>query len=123
MALSVLPLDLSSWDESGRDCLVLPVFKDDRRVLFGDQRLDVTLEHAAADVTRSGCAVDRELGVLAHIDEMETLAAVEPGADVGDAALLDPRAGIHHQGEEARTVLHARKIVYIWPGARRARSV
>ena len=30
MALSVLPLDLSRWDESGRDCLVLPVFKDDR---------------------------------------------------------------------------------------------
>jgi hypothetical protein len=30
MALSVLPLDLSRWDESMRDCLVLPVFKDDR---------------------------------------------------------------------------------------------
>jgi cytosol aminopeptidase family protein len=30
MALSVLPLDLSRWDESSRDCLVLPVFKDDR---------------------------------------------------------------------------------------------
>lgn len=30
MALSVLPLDLSRWDEANRDCLVLPVFKDDR---------------------------------------------------------------------------------------------
>lgn len=30
MALSVLPLDLARWDESTRDCLVLPVFKDDR---------------------------------------------------------------------------------------------
>ena len=30
MALSVLPLDLARWDESVRDCLVLPVFKDDR---------------------------------------------------------------------------------------------
>jgi hypothetical protein len=30
MALSVLPLDLARWDESRRDCLVLPVFKDDR---------------------------------------------------------------------------------------------
>ncbi len=30
MALSVLPLDLSRWDEHPRDCLVLPVFKDDR---------------------------------------------------------------------------------------------
>ncbi len=30
MALSVLPLDLSRWDEAKRDCLVLPVFKDDR---------------------------------------------------------------------------------------------
>lgn len=30
MALSVLPLDLSRWDETSRDCLVLPVFKDDR---------------------------------------------------------------------------------------------
>lgn len=30
MALSVLPLDLARWDETSRDCLVLPVFKDDR---------------------------------------------------------------------------------------------
>ena len=30
MALSVLPLDLARWDESMRDCLVLPVFRDDR---------------------------------------------------------------------------------------------
>lgn len=30
MALSVLPLDLARWDEVKRDCLVLPVFKDDR---------------------------------------------------------------------------------------------
>jgi hypothetical protein len=28
--LSVLPLDLSRWDEAKRDCLALPVFKDDR---------------------------------------------------------------------------------------------
>jgi hypothetical protein len=30
MALNVLPLDLARWDEAARDCLVLPVFKDDR---------------------------------------------------------------------------------------------
>lgn len=30
MALTVLPLDLSRWDEARRDCLVLPVFRDDR---------------------------------------------------------------------------------------------
>ncbi|MEO8701024.1 MAG: M17 family peptidase N-terminal domain-containing protein [Kofleriaceae bacterium] len=30
MPLSVLPLDLARWDEHRRDCLVLPVFKDDR---------------------------------------------------------------------------------------------
>lgn len=30
MALSVLPLELSRWDETARDCLVLPVFRDDR---------------------------------------------------------------------------------------------
>jgi len=30
VALSVLPLDLTRWDEAARDCLVLPVFKDDR---------------------------------------------------------------------------------------------
>ncbi|MBA3395148.1 MAG: hypothetical protein H0T89_21045 [Deltaproteobacteria bacterium] len=30
MALSVLPLELARWDEVKRDCLVLPVFKDDR---------------------------------------------------------------------------------------------
>ena len=28
--LSVLPLDLARWDETSRDCLALPVFKDDR---------------------------------------------------------------------------------------------
>lgn len=26
----VIPLDLARWDEAKRDCLVLPVFKDDR---------------------------------------------------------------------------------------------
>lgn len=30
MALSVLALDLTRWDETARDTLVLPVFKDDR---------------------------------------------------------------------------------------------
>ena len=30
MALNVLPLDLARWDETSRDCLVLPVFRDDR---------------------------------------------------------------------------------------------
>lgn len=30
MALSVLPLDLSRWDETRRECLVLSVFKDER---------------------------------------------------------------------------------------------
>jgi hypothetical protein len=30
VALSVLPLDLARWDETARDCLVLPVFTDDR---------------------------------------------------------------------------------------------
>lgn len=30
MALSILSLDLARWDESARDCLALPVFKDDR---------------------------------------------------------------------------------------------
>jgi hypothetical protein len=30
MALTVLPLDLSRWDEAKHDCLVLPVFRDDR---------------------------------------------------------------------------------------------
>ena len=30
MPLSVLSLDLARWDEASRDCLVLPVFKDDR---------------------------------------------------------------------------------------------
>jgi len=30
VAVTVLPLDLDRWDEAARDCLVLPVFKDDR---------------------------------------------------------------------------------------------
>jgi hypothetical protein len=30
VSLSVLPLDLARWDETARDLLVLPVFKDDR---------------------------------------------------------------------------------------------
>jgi hypothetical protein len=30
VALSVLLLDLARWDETTRDCLALPVFKDDR---------------------------------------------------------------------------------------------
>jgi hypothetical protein len=30
MALTVLPMDLARWDETARDCLVLPVFRDDK---------------------------------------------------------------------------------------------
>lgn len=30
MALNILPLDLTRWDDTARDTLVLPVFKDDR---------------------------------------------------------------------------------------------
>src|SRR6185312_14751356 len=48
-----------------------PAVKDDGRVMLGDQRLDVALEHAAADVPGAARPVDGELAVLADVDEVE----------------------------------------------------
>lgn len=68
MALSVLPLDLARWDEHPRDCLVLPVFKDDR-----------PLRGAA------GLADWRMCGRLSKL-----LKGNKAGADQGESMLLPP---------------------------------
>ncbi|HWO25735.1 MAG TPA: M17 family peptidase N-terminal domain-containing protein [Kofleriaceae bacterium] len=68
MALSVLPLDLTRWDESARDCLVLPVFKDDR-----------PLRGAA------GLADWRLCGKLSRL-----VKASRASADAGETLLLPP---------------------------------
>ena len=68
MALSVLPLDLARWDEAKRDCLVLPVFKDDR-----------PLRGAA------GLADWRMCGKLSSL-----LKANKASADAGETVLLPP---------------------------------
>jgi hypothetical protein len=68
VALSVLPLDLTRWDEAARDCLVLPVFRDDR-----------PLRGAA------GLADWRLCGKLSRL-----LKANRASADAGEAILLPP---------------------------------
>jgi hypothetical protein len=68
VALSVLPLDLARWDETARDCLVLPVFKDDR-----------PLRGAA------GLADWRLCGRLSRL-----VKASRASADAGEALLLPP---------------------------------
>jgi len=68
VALSVLPLDLTRWDESARDCLVLPVFKDDR-----------PLRGAA------GLADWRLCGKLSRL-----VKASRASADAGETLLLPP---------------------------------
>lgn len=68
MALTVLPLDLARWDEVSRDCLVLPVFKDDR-----------PLRGAA------GLADWRLCGRLSRL-----IKAGRAGADAGETLLLPP---------------------------------
>ena len=68
MALSVLPLDLTRWDESARDTLVLPVFKDDR-----------PLRGAA------GLADWRMCGRLSRL-----IKSNRASADAGEAMLLPP---------------------------------
>lgn len=68
MALSVLPLDLARWDETKRDCLVLPVFKDDR-----------PLRGAA------GLADWRMCGKLSRI-----VKANKASADAGETLMLPP---------------------------------
>lgn len=68
MALSVLPLDLARWDEAARDCLVLPVFRDDR-----------PLRGAA------GLADWRLCGRLSRL-----LKASKATADAGETLLLPP---------------------------------
>ena len=68
MALSVLPLDLARWDEATRDCLVLPVFTDDR-----------PLRGAA------GLADWRMCGRLSRL-----LKANKANGDAGESMLLPP---------------------------------
>ena len=68
MALSVLPLDLARWDETLRDCLVLPVFRDDR-----------PLRGAAGLVDWRLC------GKLSRL-----LKANKASADAGETMLLPP---------------------------------
>jgi len=68
MALSVLPLDLARWDEQPRDCLVLPVFKDDR-----------PLRGAA------GLADWRMCGRLSNL-----IKANKAGAEQGESMLMPP---------------------------------
>lgn len=68
MAVSVLPLDLARWDETARDTLVLPVFKDDR-----------PLRGAA------GLADWRLCGRLSRL-----LKANKATADTGETMLLPP---------------------------------
>jgi len=68
MALSVLPLDLARWDETARDTLVLPVFKDDR-----------PLRGAA------GLADWRMCGRLSRL-----IKSNRASADAGEAMLLPP---------------------------------
>jgi len=75
MALSVLPLDLARWDESARDCLVLPVFKDDR-----------PLRGAA------GLADWRLCGRLSRL-----VKATRATADAGETLLLPPGRRLRFQ--------------------------
>ena len=53
-------------------------------------------------------AVDGPLAVLAHVDELEALAALSTRLDVGDRALPDTRLGVAHDREESGAVLHRR---------------
>src|SRR3954469_10755855 len=86
-----------------------PTVEDDRRVMVGDHRLDIALEHPAADVSGAPGPVDRELAVLADVDEVEPFAPVEPGLHGRDVALLDARLRVVYQGEESRAMLHGLK--------------
>jgi hypothetical protein len=68
MAFSSLALDLARWDEAKRDCLVLPVFKDDR-----------PLRGAA------GLADWRMCGRLSRL-----IKASKASADAGETMMLPP---------------------------------
>src|SRR3569833_3374934 len=85
-----------------------PAVKDDVRCVIWYQRLDVALQHAPSDVPGAGGPVDRELAVLADVDEMKPLAAVQAGLHVGDAALADVLPYRLDQGQEPGIVLHGR---------------
>lgn len=75
MAVSVLPLDLARWDESARDCLVLPVFRDDK-----------PLRGAA------GLADWRMCGRLSRLLKSERATA-----NAGETMLLPPGRRLHFQ--------------------------
>ena len=64
----------------------------------------------ARDLTKSYAGPDRELPVLAHVDEVKLLPAVEARLHGRDVTLLDPRLRVSHQRKESRAMLHLRQI-------------
>src|SRR4051812_47998356 len=72
-----------------RRSITAAAVEDDRGVAIGDQGLDVALQHAASDMTRAPGVVDRELAVLAHVDEVKGFPTVETALHVGDGAFDD----------------------------------
>ena len=72
--LTVLPLDLSRWDETRRDCLVLSVFKDERplRGAAGAWAAEFELEIEPAAETFARDLVASAALKQAEIDELIT---------------------------------------------------
>ena len=84
--------------------------EDDRRVLVGDQRLDVALEHAAADVAG---AARRGRPANSLSSRTSTKWNCSPRSSRAltsrDGALLDARLRLVHQRQESRAMLHGRE--------------
>src|SRR5690606_32491144 len=70
-----------------------------------DLRLDVPLEDASPDMHRAGQATGGELALLAHIDQVEPVAAIQTLLHGRHVGLLDPRTCLVHDRLETRIVL------------------
>ena len=80
------------------------------RLLVRDQGLDVALQHATTDVAGACGVVLGELVVLAHVDELKLLPAIEAILDLADGTLTDILLGFIDQSQETGTVLHAASV-------------
>ena len=83
----------------------------DLGVEVGNLGFDVALDSAFAEVYGAGQTAARPLALLAHVHEVEVVAALQPVVDGSNVGLGDAGARLVHEAEKAgRVFFHRGKV-------------
>src|SRR5207244_4862423 len=80
--------------------------EDDLGVPIRDRLLDVALDDTLREVERAASVALRPLPILAHVDQVESLARLLPAVDLLGRRLTDACLGVGDEPEKTRRVLH-----------------